>query len=175
MRSAADLNCRSRIAGQPLGSTFRLSQRHAPPQAAKSAQGTTSPKNPFSVALGSVCADSCGRLQRPMRSQFVSAAIQPVLGTIDPRRMSLGEPGLPQQFLWGSQTLRIVSVLRTWRETGPCHHGSGERYARKHWFEVVTDSGDTMKIYFERQARSRQIRGRWRLFTIDKKQPTEGT
>jgi len=108
-----------------------------------------------------------------MPSQFVSAAIEPVAGTIDPGRMSRGEPGLPRQFRWGSQTIQIVSVLRTWRETGPCRHGSGERYARKHWFEVVTDAGETMKIYFERQARSRQIKSRWRLFTIDKAQPEE--
>jgi len=108
-----------------------------------------------------------------MRSQFVSAAIQPVVGTIESTRMSIGEPGLPRQFRWGSQTIRIVSVLQTWSETGPCRHGNGERYTRKHWFEVVTDSGDTMKIYFERQARSRQIKSRWRLFTIDKTQSPE--
>lgn len=82
--------------------------------------------------------------------------------------MSTGEPGLPRQFQWGAQTLCIVSVLKTWRETGPCHHGSGELYVRKHWFEVVADSGETMRIYFERQARSRQIKSRWRLFTIDR-------
>jgi len=108
-----------------------------------------------------------------MHSQFVSAAIQPVVDTIDSTRMSIGEPGLPRQFRWGAQTIRIVSVLKTWRESGPCHHGSGERYTRKHWFEVLTDSGDRMKIYFERQARSRQFKRRWHLFTIDKMQPTD--
>ena len=82
--------------------------------------------------------------------------------------MGIGEPGLPRQFRWGRKTIGIVKVLRTWRETGPCRHGSGERYARKHWFEVVTDTGDTMRIYFERQARSGQIKNRWRLFTVEK-------
>lgn len=108
-----------------------------------------------------------------MRSQFVSAAIQPIIGTIEPTGMSAGEPGLPQQFQWGSQTIHIVSVLKTWRETGPCRHGSGERYIRKHWFEVVTDSGSTMKLYFERQARSGQIKRRWWLFTIEESPPNE--
>jgi phosphoribosylglycinamide formyltransferase-1 len=103
-----------------------------------------------------------------MAEQFVSAAIQPVAGTLDAARMSTGEPGLPRQFRWGSQTIHIVRVLRTWRETDPCHHGSGERYVRKHWFEVLTDAGETMKIYFQRQARSRRIRSRWWLFTVDK-------
>ena len=86
-----------------------------------------------------------------MAEQFISAAIQPVAGTFDAARMSTGEPGLPRQFRWRSQTIQIARVLKTWRETGPCRHGSGESYVRKHWFEVLTDSGDTMKIYFERQ------------------------
>jgi hypothetical protein len=108
-----------------------------------------------------------------MRSQFVSEAIRPVIDTIEPAEMSTGEPGLPRQFQWGSQTIDVVSVLRTWRETGPCRHGSGERYIRKHWFEVATSSGSTMKLYFERQARSGQIKSRWWLFTIDAPQPNE--
>ena len=109
-----------------------------------------------------------------MDRKFVGATIQPVLGTIDPTHMSSGEPGLPREFRWGLQTIRIARVGRTWRETGPCHHGSGERYARKHWFEVVTDSGDTMRIYFERQARSRQVKNRWRLVTVDAMKPGGG-
>ena len=103
-----------------------------------------------------------------MTEQFISAAIQPVGETLNAIRMSAGEPGLPQQFRWGGRTIEITQVLRTWRETGPCHHGSGEAYVRKHWFEVLTDSGQTMKIYFERQRRSRNNRARWWLFTIDK-------
>ena len=101
-----------------------------------------------------------------MAEQFISAAIQPVAGTFNAARMSTGEPGLPRQFRCGSQTIQIARVLKTWRETGPCHHGSGERYVRKHWFEVLTDSGETMKIYFQRQARSRSNKSRWWLFTI---------
>ena len=103
---------------------------------------------------------------RPMAEQFISAAIQPVAGAFDAARMSTGEPGLPRQFRWGSQIIGIARVLKTWRETGPCHHGSGERYVRKHWFEVLTDSGEIMKIYFERQPRSRNNKSRWWLFTI---------
>jgi phosphoribosylglycinamide formyltransferase-1 len=102
-----------------------------------------------------------------MAEQFISAAIQPVEGTFDAARMSTGGPGLPRQFRWKRQTIEIVRVLRTWRETGPCHHGSGESYVRKHWFEVGTDSGDTLQIYFERQARSGKNRSRWWLFSSD--------
>ena len=109
-----------------------------------------------------------------MHSQFVSASIKPVPGSIEPSPMGGGEPSLPREFQWGSQTIRIVHVMKTWRETGPCRHGSGERYVRKHWFEVVTDSGDTMKIYFERQAKSHQIKTRWWLFTVDRPQRDVG-
>jgi phosphoribosylglycinamide formyltransferase-1 len=105
-----------------------------------------------------------------MAEQFISEPIQPVEATIDAARMSTGEPGLPRQFRWRSQTIHIARVLKTWRETGPCHHRSGERYVRKHWFEVLTDSGQTMKIYFQRQARSRNRTSRWWLFTVDKRE-----
>ncbi len=102
-----------------------------------------------------------------MAEDFVGAAIQPVRGTFDATRMSAGEPGLPRQFRYRSTTIQIARVLKTWRETGPCHHGSGERYVRKHWFEVLTDGGDRMKIYFLRQAGSQKTLSRWWLFTID--------
>jgi len=102
-----------------------------------------------------------------MTEEFVSEAIQPVAETIDVAPMAIGEPGLPRQFRWRTRTIHIARVLRTWRETGPCHHGSGEKYVRKHWFEVLTDAGERLKIYFERQARSRKDRSRWWLYTID--------
>ena len=63
-----------------------------------------------------------------MVEQFISEAIQPVAETIDTTRMGSGEPGLPMQFRWRSEIVRITQVLGTWRETGPCHHGSGEQY-----------------------------------------------
>jgi hypothetical protein len=104
-----------------------------------------------------------------MAEDFISETIEPVGETFDAGRMSAGGPGLPRQFRWREQTIEIARVARTWRETGPCHHGSGERYVRKHWFEVLTGSGETMTIYFERQARSGKGRDRWWLFTIEGK------
>ena len=101
-----------------------------------------------------------------MPERFVSEVIQPVIATCDTRRMAAGEPGLPHQFIWRGQTFEIGSVMRSWRETGRCHHGSPELYVRKHWFEVTTTSNCTMKIYFDRQPRDRQRGGRWWLFSI---------
>jgi phosphoribosylglycinamide formyltransferase-1 len=81
--------------------------------------------------------------------------------------MAAGEPGLPRCFTCKGRTVEIRDVVRSWKETSPCRHGSGEAYVRKHWFEVVTASGDTMKIYFERQARGkREIKKRWWLFSV---------
>jgi hypothetical protein len=99
--------------------------------------------------------------------EFVGETIQPVAETIDTRRMAAGGPGLPRQFRWRNEIVTVLQVLKTWKETGTCHHGSGEQYVRKHWFEVATDSGVTMRIYFERQARSAGKR-RWWLFSIER-------
>jgi hypothetical protein len=100
--------------------------------------------------------------------RFVSEALQPLTAGSDTARMALGEPGLPREFLWKGETVRIVKVLRTWRDTGPCRHGSGEAYVRKHWFEVTSDTGARMKIYFERQARAGGRKAaRWWLFSVE--------
>ena len=103
-----------------------------------------------------------------MSEQLISEALIPVVATSDTSRMAAGEPGLPREFLWRGRTLRINTVLRTWRETGKCHHGSPEQYVRKHWYEVATDEGITLKLYFDRQPR--RGRGhkepRWWLFSI---------
>ena len=101
-----------------------------------------------------------------MHERFISEVIKPVVATFDTSRMAVGEPGLPSEFVWRDRTLKIASVLRTWRETGKCRHGSPELYVRKHWFEVVTTSNSTMKIYFDRQPRKGHESDRWWLFTI---------
>ncbi|NQU11548.1 cytoplasmic protein [bacterium] len=104
--------------------------------------------------------------------QFISEAIRPVVATCNTARMAVGEPGLPREFVWRRRTFTVASVLRTWRETGPCRHGSAERYVRKHWFEVVTTAHATMKIYFERQPRRGARRSpRWWLFSIREPEP----
>ena len=101
-----------------------------------------------------------------MNEHLISEAIIPVVATCDTSRMAAGEPGLPREFLWRGETIEITTVLRSWRETGKCRHGSPELYVRKHWYEVATISGATMKIYFQRQARRGQKGSRWWLFSI---------
>ena len=101
-----------------------------------------------------------------MSERFVSEAIEPVVATFDTARMAVGEPGLPREFVWRGRTIEVATVLRTWRETGKCRHGSPELYVRKHWYEVATTARDTMKIYCDRQARGGGKGARWWLFSI---------
>ncbi|HEY8240287.1 MAG TPA: DUF6504 family protein, partial [Kiritimatiellia bacterium] len=89
-------------------------------------------------------------------------------------RMAAGEPGLPREFMWRKQVVRIAEVRRAWKDTGPCTHGSGERYIRKHWYEVVTDEGDVLKIYFQRQARGGPRSARWHLFSVTAAEVAKG-
>lgn len=102
-----------------------------------------------------------------MAERFVSEAIEPLVETCDTTRMSLGEPGLPRQFIWRGRVVEITEVLRAWHDTGPCRHGSDEMYVRKHWYLVATKAAGNMKIYFERQARRGSKGARWWLFSID--------
>lgn len=97
--------------------------------------------------------------------RFIGEAITPVAGSFAPAAMAAGEPGLPQAFVWRGRTVEVVAVLRRWHDTGPCSHGSGEMYVRKHWFEVATTAG-TLKLYFERQPRRGRAGRRWWLFSI---------
>lgn len=102
-----------------------------------------------------------------MREQLISEPLTPLLGEVDARRVVIGAPLLPTKFLWRGVEYTVAEVLEEWKETGPCHHGSGERYVRKHWYKLRTANGLVMKVYFERQARTaRQRKQRWWLYTV---------
>jgi hypothetical protein len=101
-----------------------------------------------------------------MPERLISEAIKPVTETADTSRMAIGEPGLPHKFVWRGRTVTVRAVLRSWRETGRCHHGSPEIYVRKHWYEVDTTSDGIMKLYFDRQPRGSKKGARWWLFSV---------
>jgi hypothetical protein len=58
--------------------------------------------------------------------------------------------------------LSIVAVLRRWRST---KSDRGDAYLKRHWFELETDNGARIEVYFDREGR----RGapQWWLYTID--------
>jgi len=107
-----------------------------------------------------------GAMKAGLPERFVGEPIEPLGGSFDTARMAVGEPGLPQAFIWRGKTLEIAAVVRTWRETGPCRHGSPEVYVRKHWFEVTTRGGAVLRLYFDRQPRGGRGAARWWLFSI---------
>ncbi len=100
-----------------------------------------------------------------MKSTFIGEAIKPVIDTCDTGRMAIGGPGLPKEFIWRGERVSITDILRAWKTTGPCRHGSGEQYVRRHWFEVKTSRHGTMKIYFDRGALGRTKEMGWRIYT----------
>jgi hypothetical protein len=101
-----------------------------------------------------------------MPERFIGEPMKPLTKTADTSRMALGEPGLPREFVWRGKTVTARELLRSWRQTGKCHHGSPEMYVRKHWYEVATVSDGTMKIYFDRQGKGGKKAPRWWLFSI---------
>ena len=100
-----------------------------------------------------------------MSEEFVSEPIVPVAGTFDATGMTRCEPGLPSRFVWREQEYTTADVLEAWKETGPCRSGGAEQYLRKHWFNIRTDDGLEMTIYFESQPRGKN-KTRWWLYTV---------
>jgi len=100
-----------------------------------------------------------------MKERFIGEAITPEEASFSVSPMSVGKPGLPQQFSWRGRRFSIIDVLEEWKEAGDCRHGSGERYVRKYWFRIRATGDAEMKIYFERQGRSRG-KARWRLYSL---------
>ena len=102
-----------------------------------------------------------------MSEQFVSEPIQPVAASYDTSRMAIGEPGVPGEFMWCGKTWQVKKVVRSWRKMGPCTHGSGELYVRRHYYEVETESGEIIKLYFDRNPiKGKSKTPRWWLFSI---------
>jgi hypothetical protein len=101
-----------------------------------------------------------------MPDQFISEPIKPLTETTDTSRMAIGEPGLPRRFVWRDRIITVKAVLRSWRDTGRCHNGSPEMYARKHWCEVATVFDGIMKLYFDRQPRGSRKEAGWLLFSV---------
>lgn len=98
--------------------------------------------------------------------RFVSEALVPVGEVTETASMSRGEPGLPEAFQWGKETLQVSKVLEAWKEIGPCKSGK-EMYLRKHWYRLETAGGKVLKVYFERKPRTaKQAKARWWLFSV---------
>ncbi len=96
---------------------------------------------------------------------LISEPVKAMEGSFDGTAMERGEPGLPLLFLWRNATYRVKAELRHWRSTRPCRSGSAEKYAGKHYHEVITETGETMVLYRERSGSKTDS---WILYTIQK-------
>ena len=98
------------------------------------------------------------------RATFISEPIEPEAGSADPSAMGRGEPGLPRRFSWRGNHYEIDEVVANWKSHG---QDRGDVYVRKHWYDVVTTTGERMRLYFDRNPqRSGSKLGRWWLYSI---------
>jgi hypothetical protein len=109
-----------------------------------------------------------------MKERLVSEPLQPVFSTAGDGAPSapdefqaVGEPLLPGRFVWRGEEQVVAEVMERWKEYS--HPGAvmSERYLRKHWYRIRTAAGRELKIYFERQARSKAgAKQRWWLYSV---------
>lgn len=98
-----------------------------------------------------------------MARKFVSQPIGPAGdGFLTPASGSA--PPMPCAFTWEDRTLRITAVLRSWRSSKT---DRGDTYLKRHWFELKTDDGATIEVYYDRETPARRGASRWWLYTID--------
>lgn len=103
-----------------------------------------------------------------MAARFVSEPIEPVADSFDLSNAPIGQPPLPRRFVWRGNEYEVAEVLNRRRGFSQDRtHKSSETYVHKHWFDIRTTGGEIMRIYFERQSRSRSKRAsRWWLYTV---------
>jgi len=102
-----------------------------------------------------------------VRERFVSEEIRPLPGHFDSTRMSAGEPGLPERFLWRDEEIAVAALLESWKQLSPRTRDGDDRYLRRHWYRIRSSDGREMKLYFERKARPGGRMGpRWYLYTL---------
>jgi hypothetical protein len=93
--------------------------------------------------------------------KFVSRPLVPIdEGYVTPATGS--EPPVPRTFRWESEMLVITAVLRMWRST---KGDRGDNYLKRHWYELLTESGKKVEVYYDRA--SRRGASRWWLYSID--------
>ena len=95
--------------------------------------------------------------------QFISERITPDIGTFDVATMSRGEPSLPGAFTWRNQRYHVARMLTTRRQMG---EDRGDRYVRRHYYDIETTDALRMTLYFERNPSSRSSRKEWWLYTL---------
>ena len=111
-------------------------------------------------------------ISEPIRPVFSAVGAGPDAITEESHRpageiQAVGEPMLPSRFVWRGEEQAIAEVIERWKELSHAGASMQERYVRKHWYRIRTEAGQEMKIYFERQARSKGgAKQRWWLYSL---------
>jgi len=108
------------------------------------------------------------QISEESHERFISEPVEPNRDTFDTDRMAIGEPGIPQQFTWRHREYSIAELLNKWKTTGDCHSGSSEKYIRKHWYRIRTDTGEIMTLYCNRNVSryGHKTKGGWVLYSV---------
>ncbi len=72
------------------------------------------------------------------------------------------EPPVPRVFLWRERRLEIVEIVGRSRSTKV---DRGDVYLKRHRFELKSASGETLEVYYDRDAR--RGRPQWWLYAIE--------
>jgi phosphoribosylglycinamide formyltransferase-1 len=95
--------------------------------------------------------------------KLISEPVTPVAGSFDAAAMARGTPGVPTEFIWRGTPYRVKNILGERKTLRGCHHGSGEQYIDKHFYDIETESGDRMTLY---RTRSGSKKDSWILYTM---------
>jgi hypothetical protein len=90
---------------------------------------------------------------------FVGEAIDADVGTMNPELIAQGEPAPPRAFSWRGKRYEVETVTKTWKSHKT---DRGDKYVDRHWFEILTRDGETMRLYFDRRPKTLK---RWFLFS----------
>jgi RimJ/RimL family protein N-acetyltransferase len=104
--------------------------------------------------------EASATLRKP---QFISERIVPDTGMFDVATMSRGEPSLPTSFRWREQRYHVARTLSTHRQMG---EDRGDKYVRRHYYDIETTDALRMSLYFERNPSSPSKRKEWWLYTL---------
>ncbi|MFQ5414374.1 MAG: DUF6504 family protein, partial [Phycisphaerae bacterium] len=102
--------------------------------------------------------------------EFISDVITPKIGDGALAGMGRGEPGVPDAFVWRSDTFDIVEHIAAWKESSrEGAHAQGEAYLRRHYHRFRMHDGSVWTVYFLRRTpASGNPKSRWFLYTIDR-------